>query len=296
MRRPENPTKLLPIMILAIIIAIITYVLTKKPVNALIAGAIGGAMCFAYILARKKLLQVQQIKKMESAFPDFLQLVASNLRAGITIDRALVISSRKEFAPLDAEINQLGRDLVTGKQIGLAMKEMSQRIKSEKLTKTINLIITGMKSGGDISTLLEETATNMREREFVEKRAASNVLMYVILIFFGASVGAPALFGLSTVLVGVLKKILGNIPPTPSTGATLPFAMTNINISVTFITYFAIVFLIAINILASLVIGLVQKGDEKEGVRFILPMVLISITVFLVIRIALTGYFSSLVG
>ena len=32
------------------------------------------------------------------------------------------------------------------------MKEMGQRINSEKITKTINLIITGMKSGGNLAS------------------------------------------------------------------------------------------------------------------------------------------------
>ena len=32
--------------------------------------------------------------------------------------------------------------------------------------------------------MLEQTAGNMKEKEFIEKRAASNILMYVIFIFF----------------------------------------------------------------------------------------------------------------
>src|SRR4030042_1953205 len=115
----------------------------------------------------------------------------------MTIDKALLLSSRKEFAPLDEEILLLGKEIITGKEIMQALHDMSLRIKSDKIRKTLELVISGIRSGGNISILLEETAVNMRERNFIEKKSASNVLMYVIFIFFAVAIGAPLLFGLS---------------------------------------------------------------------------------------------------
>ena len=232
---------------------------------------------------------------MESVFPDFLQLMASNLRAGITIDKALLLSSRKEFAPLDIEINQLGKDLVTGKQIDNALKEMAERINSESIKKITSIIISGIRSGGDIAVLLEQTAINMKERNFVEKKSASNVLMYVIFIFFAIAVGAPVLFALSSVLVEVLTNILSNLPSLESS-VSLPFTLTKITISVNFITYFSLIFLIMTDILGSLVIGLVRMGEEKEGMKYVFPLILISVTIFFVVKYFLLSYFSGLVG
>ena len=74
---------------------------------------------------------------------------------------------------------------------------MSDRIDSEKISKVITLIISGLKAGGNISDLLEQTSKNMKEKEIIEKKAASSILMYVIFIFFAVGIGAPLLFGLS---------------------------------------------------------------------------------------------------
>ena len=74
-----------------------------------------------YFAIKQILKEAERLKKMESSFPDFIQLVSSNLRAGMTIDKALLLSSRKEFAPLDEEILHLGKDLVTGKEIFTAL-------------------------------------------------------------------------------------------------------------------------------------------------------------------------------
>ena len=89
---------------------------------------------------------------------------------------------------------------------------MSERIGSEKISKIILLIISGLKAGGNISELLEETAASMREKEFIEKRATSNILMYVIFIFFAIGVGAPVLFALSSILVEVIVSLSSQVP------------------------------------------------------------------------------------
>jgi len=170
---------------------------------------------------------------------------------------------------------------------------MSKRIGSEKISKTVLLLISGIKAGGDVATLLEETATNMREKGFIEKKAASSVLMYVIFVFVAVSVGAPALFGLSNLLVDVLTTLLSNFPSVENVNT--PFTLSTINISTNFIFYFSLSFIIVIDVLASLVIGLVSKGEEKEGLKYLLPLLAISLTVFfsvkLILQEVLRGFF-----
>jgi pilus assembly protein TadC len=233
-----------------------------------------------------------RIKKMEDVFPDVIQLMSSNLRAGMTVDRAFLLSARPEFYPLDQEIMKAGKEIATGKDIVSALIEMSKRISSEKISKTVFLIISGLRAGGNISALLEQTSSNMREKEFIEKRAASNILMYVIFIFFAVCVGAPILFSLSSILVEVILKIVQTMPNVEATSLSLPFTFTGIDITPTFIIYFSLIFLIATNIISSLVIGLVNKGDEKAGLKYLIPLVLISVAVFFLVRFVLSAFLS----
>ena len=246
-----------------------------------------------YFLFKEVLKTSAKIKKMEEVFPDFIELMSANLRAGMTIDKALLLSSRKEFSPLDEEILLLGKDIMTGKEMIYALLDMTKRIKSDKILKTITVINSGIKSGGNLAVLLEQTATNMRERIFVEKKAASNVLMYVIFIFFAITVGAPALFSLSTVLVDVLTRILSGLPEI-KTAVNTPFALTSINISVTFVMYFAIIFLIVIDTISALLIGLISKGEERAGLKFIVPLISASLIVFFIVRLLLLRYFGDI--
>lgn len=284
-------------VILGILISSVVLIIYKNPVSSFIALISFFGLSILYGYFRRILKAAARVRKIESVFPDFLQLMASNLRAGMTIDKALLLSSRPEFEPLDKEIILVGKDIATGKTLESSLTQMAKRINSSKIEKTVFLIISGIRAGGNLSILLEETSRNMRQRGFIEKRAASNVLMYVIFIFIAASVGAPILFSLSSLLVQTLVNTISGMQSfTEVTTSSLPFSFSQVNISTDFIKYFAIVFIITTDILASLVLGLVGKGEEREGIKYIIPMAVISLIIFFALRLLLSGFVINLFG
>ena len=172
-------------------------------------------------------------KFVENVLPDALQLMSSNLRAGLTTDKALILSARPEFGVLSEEINNIGKKISLGEDIAKAMDEMTRQFKSEKLKKTFLLITSGLKSGGELTDLLDQTAENLRQEKFLDEKIRTNVLMYVIFIFAAIGIGAPILFGLSSFLVGVLEKNLSLIELPQTT--TLPITFSKTTVSASFI-------------------------------------------------------------
>lgn len=230
---------------------------------------------------------------VEDSLPDALQLMSSNLRAGLTTDRALLLSARPEFGPLQEEINLVGKEITIGKQIDQALINMSSRIKSEKLEKSVLLIVSGLRSGGELASLLEETAENLRQQKLTEQKVRSSVLMYVIFIFAAVGVGSPILFGLSTFLVQLLNSILSTIE-IPEAALSIPFSITKVSIKPEFIIRFAIISLISSSIFASIIIGLISKGKEKNGVKYIPLLILLSLLIFFLIRLVAGGMLSDI--
>ena len=131
--KPKKRINITVILLSSLLIAIATYYLTDSAINSLIILFFAVAAIVTYLSTKNKLAESRKIRIMETVFPDFLQLISSNLKAGIAIDKAIVISSRKEFSPLDEQISQFGRDIATGKPVEISMKEMSTRINSEKM-------------------------------------------------------------------------------------------------------------------------------------------------------------------
>lgn len=226
-------------------------------------------------------------KFVEEILPDVLQLMASNLRAGLTTDKALLLAARPEFGPFQDEINNVGKEITMGKDIASALTGMVKHIKSERLNKTISLIVSGIVAGGELAELLEQTAKNLRSEKLVDSRIRANVMMYVIFIFVAVCIGAPMLFGLSSFLVEVLTENIGAIE-IPDTGSLdLPTSFSGGGISVDFVIMFSVTFLITASVFGSFILGLISKGKASEGIRFMPALIIVSLAVFFLVRLAI---------
>ena len=230
-------------------------------------------------------------KFVEEVLPDALQLMATNLRSGFTTDRAFLLAARPEFGPLQDEINIVGKEITAGKPIEEALNALTKRISSDKLERSIALIVSGIKSGGRLAELLQQTANDLKNQRLVDKKVRSSVNMYVIFIFVATAFGAPLLFALSTFLVEVLTQTLTSveIPTSVATSFAIPIAIKSISVSPSFVFWYALVTLVTTATFASFTIGLISKGKEKDGINLLLPLILISLALFFLVRFAVSN-------
>ncbi|MCK5493471.1 MAG: hypothetical protein KAJ14_10215, partial [Candidatus Omnitrophica bacterium] len=94
----------------ATFVSMVVFAIYGNLISTCVAFVVAFVVTFSIFRFMTSLKKSDRIKKIEGIFPDFLQLVASNLRAGMTVDRAMLLSSRPEFAPLDEEIFRAGKD------------------------------------------------------------------------------------------------------------------------------------------------------------------------------------------
>ena len=240
------------------------------------------------------LLVDKKARLVEDSLPDALQLMASNLRAGMTPDKALLLSSRPEFGPLKDEIDLVGKKVALGKNIGTALMEMAKQIRSQKLVRAVELINSGLDSGGSLATLLEATANDLREQFLIDKKIKASISMYVIFIFSAAAMITPVLFGLSSFLIDILQSTLSNIDIPTTAISSLPIKGVQVTISSKFVVMYIITFLVVNSLMASLLLGMIAKGNRKEGLRYYIPMLLFAIPIFLLIRITIKSAMSGL--
>jgi len=228
----------------------------------------------------------------EQVLPDALQLMSANIRSGLTVDKALFLAARPEFGPLKAEIELAAKEMMTGKTLEDALEGISKRIRSKNLEITIDLVVQGLHSGGVLTESLDRIADVLRNREFVQKEIRANILMYLTFIFFAVGVGGPALYAISSFLAQMLsenmKLLMHNIPSGKSSlGFGMGFAMSTVPISPSFLVHFSLASIISSCILGSFALGLISKGKTKEGFKYIIPLIILALTVFFSIRFIL---------
>jgi hypothetical protein len=227
----------------------------------------------------------QRVKRMEKFFPDVLILISANLRAGMTIDKSIWTASRPEFGPLSEELNKVGKDVVAGKPIDIALHDMAERINSVFIKQTMKLIVEGIKSGGKLESLLREIANDIRSMERVSEEIKTNLTMYVMFIFFAAGVASPFIFGTSFKFVEVSIDLQA-MALEVSEGATFVMGMNQgkIILSAEQLGIFYICQITIIIFFASLLLGLIQKGDEREGLKYLPFMLSLAILIFFLAR------------
>ncbi len=232
---------------------------------------------------------------VETLLPDVLQLMSSNLRAGMTIDRALLLAARPEFGRFKDEINRVGKEVATGKELSDSLMDLAGRIKSDRVKKTFQLIVSGVASGGQLSELLEQTAGNLRQQRLLEQRVKTNVLVYVIFIFSAIGFGAPTLYGLSSFLVKVITDITSHIDIPETTGQfNIPITFSHISVTPSFVMTYTLISLVTTSVLGALIIGLISKGKEKEGIKYIPVLVILTVSLFFLVRFVISTILSGL--
>ena len=220
-------------------------------------------------------------KFVDEILPDTLMLLSANIRAGYIPSRALILSARKEFGPLSDAIKKAGKEIMTGASLEEGMKEIPERIRSQDLARTIKLIIEGIRGGGQIVTLLEENAIDIRRRQAIRKEISANIMMYAIFIAFAGCLGAPGLYALSGYLTTTMAKLTPDISMSEQISSKVAFIqMGGVNISEDFLFMFSIAAILVTTIFGGLILGLINSGREKDGLKYAPILATIALLVF----------------
>jgi hypothetical protein len=233
---------------------------------------------------------------VEEIIPDALLLMSSNMRSGMTPDRAIMLSARQEFGPLETELRNVAKKAMSGERLDTALLDMTKTINSEILDRTINLLVQGLRSGGEFASLLEQVALDIKDMQILRKEVRASVMMYSIFIMIAAGLGAPALFAVSTYLIEQITSI--------STGLDIPdLAMSNMPFSFSFgappvsprfLFYFALACMLITSIFASMVMGLIQSANARDGFKYIPLLMIMSFGLFFVARGAIASIMGSM--
>jgi len=238
---------------------------------------------------------------VEKILPDALQLISSNMKSGLTTEKALLVSARPEFGPLEFELREASKKMMAGERTETALKEMTLRIRSKSFEKTVWLITEGINSGGEMANLLIRLSEDLREQNALQEEVKGNVSMYIILIFFASVIGAPLMFGISSFIVKVMAKqttAIGTIPEESlalvSSGSAFGVG-GGMQIQPEFIFVFSLITLAVISLFGSLTIGIINTRSEKGGIKYLPAMLIASYIIYLATLFVLENSFKSLI-
>lgn len=230
---------------------------------------------------------------IEEVLPDFLQLTAANLRAGMTPDHALWYAVRPKFGALTEEIALTAKDVMTGEELSIALQKLSRRYKSPMLTRSMNLLVEGMNAGGDLADVLNNVAINIQETRILNKEMSANILTYVIFIAAAVMFAAPILLALAQQLLLTLGAVTAGLDIPSGVSSFGLFTLQSISISADDFQVFAYVMLGITSLFSAMIVAIIQKGSVEAGIKYIPAFILVSLLMFWLAS-ALLGQFFAL--
>ena len=230
-------------------------------------------------------------ESIEKDLPDFLDNLVSNLKGGFILEKALLQSVRADQKELLDEMTLINEKIMSGTPIVVAIDEMGKRFKSPVISRTLFLILEGLKGGGNMAVPLQRISENLKKIYMLNEEVKSNVGGFSMIIRMIGNVVAPGLFALAITLlvfIGDLLILLSESESDLLSVQSLPVEF------VSYLTLFSYSMLILISVFSSLIISHLNNDEIYTALKSIPVVIILSCVIYYFLSSLLIGYFTQI--
>jgi tight adherence protein B len=143
-------------------------------VGTILGGPIFGVLAAVAVPLGARVFIKLKTSRRQSAFADqlddSLQLMASSLRAGHSIMRALDSVAHEASAPTSEEFTRLINETRVGRDLTEALEEIAERTASEDFAWVAQAIAIQREVGGNLAEVLDAVGHTIRERNAIRRQ------------------------------------------------------------------------------------------------------------------------------
>jgi len=159
-------------------------------VVSLLAGVLLGLLAVAVVPLGAKMLLKVKAGRRQAAFADqlddSLQLMASSLRAGHSLLRAVDSVSQEAASPTAEEFSRIVNETRVGRDLNDSLDEVAERMGSDDFTWVAQAIAIHREVGGNLAEVLDAVCRTIRERNAIRRQvkalAAEGKLSAIVLM------------------------------------------------------------------------------------------------------------------
>ncbi|PRZ17655.1 tight adherence protein B [Nesterenkonia sandarakina] len=143
----------------------------------LLSGVLLAILLAAVVPLGAKILLGLRISKRQKQFADqlddSLQLMASNLRAGHSLPKALSSVAREAESPTSDEFVRIVNETRVGRDLGVALDMTAARMANEDFSWITQAIAINREVGGNLAEVLDGVANTIRQRNEIRRQVAT---------------------------------------------------------------------------------------------------------------------------
>lgn len=145
---------------ICVIFAMLTLALSRSALLAVIGGAIGIAVPFVYVSARR----TRRFHQFEASFPEAIELLARAVRAGHAFTTALELIANELAAPVSGEFRKLFEEQKFGLPVKDALLNLAERMPIVDVKFFVTAVMLQRETGGNLAEILDKLSYVIRER------------------------------------------------------------------------------------------------------------------------------------
>lgn len=231
---------------------------------------------------------------IEKYLPDFLTLVSTNIKGGLSLEQAMWASIRPEFELMSEEMTLVSKRVMTGDDLVESLDEFANKYDSPNLQKNLQLIVGEIRSGGKIVQVIDKIIVNLKKSKSLKQEMAASTVSYIIFIGAIVIVISPALFALSYQLLNIIISFTSSIGSSFSSstiGLNLNF---DADVDTESFRRFSVIALMTISVGASIIISIIEKGDFRNGLKYIPIFAFSSVVFYLIFMAVISSIFGGM--
>lgn len=161
-------------------------------INVTLEAAIFAGIVYAPMSMLNRAIEARK-EGVQKALPDFLDMVASTVQAGLSVNAALAYSVDAAPGPLGEEIRETLSEIRLGRARAEALRAAAERLNQQEFSTTVNAITQAERLGANVGKILNDLAEDTRAHRIllVEEHAAQ---LPVKMVFPMAFFLLPCLF------------------------------------------------------------------------------------------------------
>ncbi|NQZ85595.1 MAG: type II secretion system F family protein [Nanoarchaeales archaeon] len=231
--------------------------------------------------------------EIEKDLPEFIDNLVSNLKGGISLERAFLKSVRPEQKALLKEMTLINEKILMGKSVEQALIEFRNRFDSAVLNRTFFLMGEGIKGGGNLAAPLERISQNLKRITNLNEEIKANAGGFAIIIKGITIIVAPLLFALALTLlnfIGQLFSLLSESNSQLGFVASVPEEFT------IYLNTFSIAMIVMITFFSSLITSQLKNEKTYTAIKYLPIYIIISLFLFKSFSGILLGFFGGIIG
>lgn len=137
--------------------------------SLVVGGLVGWFSTLGWIRSRR----TARRRMFSDDLPDFLMLLASGLRAGLSFNNALESAASDGKGEVGRQMRRALRAVQVGVPLDTALMDCAERMDSEDLRWTVTALSIQQQVGGNLSTILDAAARTIRARHELRREVST---------------------------------------------------------------------------------------------------------------------------